>query len=88
MAKMIYAVNTNRARSWTRLGLGQVTGVYPTFMLKRAGIACWLERRTRDRKVTSSNPGGSGGRNYSPELTFCADSYSVSVPSPCYRSGT
>ena len=27
-----------------------------------AGIACWLERRTRDRKVASSNPGRSGGR--------------------------
>ena len=23
-----------------------------------------------------------------PELTLCADSYSVSVPPPCYRSGT
>ena len=22
------------------------------------------------------------------ELTFCADSYLVSVPPPCYRSGT
>ena len=27
-----------------------------------AGIACWLQRRTRDRKVASSNPGRSGGR--------------------------
>ena len=27
-----------------------------------AGIACWLERRTRDRKVASSNPGRSGDR--------------------------
>ena len=27
-----------------------------------AGIARWLERRTRDRKVASSNPGESGGR--------------------------
>ena len=27
-----------------------------------AGTACWLERRTRDRKVASSNPGRSGGR--------------------------
>ena len=25
-------------------------------------VACWLERRTRDRKVASSNPGWSGGR--------------------------
>ena len=28
------------------------------------GIACWLERRTRDRKVASSNPGRSGGENF------------------------
>ena len=28
-------------------------------------IACWLERRTRDRKVASSNPGRSGGRIFS-----------------------
>ena len=27
-----------------------------------AGIACWLERRTRDRKVASSNPGRSSRR--------------------------
>ena len=47
-----------------------------------AGIACWLECRTRDRKVTSSNPGRSGWRFSSPESTLCADSYSVSVPSP------
>ena len=29
---------------------------------KGAGIACWLERRTLDRKVASSDPGRSGGR--------------------------
>ena len=26
-----------------------------------SGIACWLERRTRDRKVPSSNPEGAAG---------------------------
>ena len=31
-------------------------------LLRRVGIACWLERRTRDRKVASSNPGRSGWR--------------------------
>ena len=41
---------------------------------------CWcrhsllVERRTRDRKVASSNPGRNGGECCSPELTFCADS--------------
>ena len=43
----------------------------------RAGIAQWLERRTRDRKVACSSPGRSGGRINlaSPGTTFCADSY-------------
>ena len=51
-----------------------------------AGIACWLERRTRDRKVASSNP---GRRIFFSGVNFvCADSYSVSVPPPSYRSGT
>ena len=51
-----------------------------------AGIACWLEGRTRDRKVASSNPGSRAGEFSSPELTLCADTYSVSVPPPCYPS--
>ena len=34
------------------------------------------ERRTRDRKVASSNPGRSGERISSPELTLCADTHS------------
>ena len=47
-----------------------------------------VERRTRDPKVASSNSRRSGGRISSQELTLCANSYSVSVPPPCYRSGT
>ena len=39
-----------------------------------AGIAGWSERRTRDRKVSSSNSGGAAGEFYSPESPFCADS--------------
>ena len=35
-----------------------------------AGIACWLERRTRDRKVASSNPGRSGGRILFSRINF------------------
>ena len=33
-------------------------GLFLTYLL----LTCWLERRTRDRKVASSNPGRSGGR--------------------------
>ena len=35
-----------------------------------AGIACWAERRSRDRKVASSNPGGSGGRIFFSRVNF------------------
>ena len=35
-----------------------------------AGIACWLERRSRDRKVASSNPGRNGGRILSSRVNF------------------
>ena len=51
-------------------------------------IASWLERRTRDRKVVSSNPAGAAGEFSSPESILCTDSYSVSVPPQCYRSDT
>ena len=34
------------------------------------GIACWLERRTRDRKVSSSNPGRSGLRIFFSRVNF------------------
>ena len=33
-------------------------------------------------------PAGAAGKFSSPELTLCADSYSVFVPPLCYRSGT
>ena len=37
----------------------------------RTGIACWLERRTRDRKVVaSSNPGRSGRRIFCSRVNF------------------
>ena len=38
--------------------------------LSFTGIACWLERRTRDRKVTSSNPDRSGRRIFSSRVNF------------------
>ena len=34
------------------------------------GIACWLERRTCDRKVASSNPSRSGGRIFFSRVNF------------------
>ena len=35
-----------------------------------AGIAQWLERRTRDRKVAGSNPCRSGGRIFFSRVNF------------------
>ena len=34
------------------------------------GIACWLERRTHDGKVASSNPDRSGRRIFFPTVSF------------------
>ena len=51
---------------------------FPTIVERarfKAGIAQWLQRRTRDRKVPGSSPGRSGGGFFSPGSTFCADSY-------------
>ena len=39
--------------------------------------------RSRVRILT-----GAAGEFSSPESTLCTDFYSVSVPTPCYRSGT
>ena len=35
-----------------------------------AGIDCWLDRRARDRKVASPNPGRSGGRIFFSRIKF------------------
>ena len=40
-----------------------------------------VQHRTHEWKVASSGPGRSSGRISSPELTFCGDSYLLSVPS-------
>ena len=52
------------------------------------GIAQLVKRRPRNRKFASSNLRGNGVRNFSSRVNLCADSYSVSVPPPCYRRGT
>ena len=64
-------------------------GQFQTQAPRGAGIAQWLERRTRGRKVAGSNPCWSGGRIFLLQgqlsvLTLI----SVSVPPPCYRSST
>ena len=58
-------------------------GLYITMYnyARGAGIAQWLERQTRDRKVSGSNPGRSSGKVSSPGsvFCFCADFCSVST---------
>ena len=49
------------------------------------GIAQLLQRRSGDRVRI---PAEAAGECSSPELIFCADSYSVFVPPSCFRSGT
>ena len=54
-----------------------------------AGIAQWLERRTRDRKVAGSSPGRNGGRIvFSAVKLSVLTVISVSVPPSCCRSNT
>ena len=54
-------------------GGGAVTGagyVTVTAVFRGAGIAQWLERRTRDQKVAGSNPCWSGGRIFFSTVNF------------------
>ena len=53
-----------------------------------SGIACWLERRTRDRKVASSNPGRSSGRIFFSRVNFVRWLLFGVRSTPCYRNGT
>ena len=59
-------------------------------LLWGAGIAQWLEHRTRDWKVAGSNPCGCNGeRIFFSRVDFlCWLLFSVSVPPPCYHSST
>ena len=43
---------------------------FPNVAQRVAGIAQWLERRTRDRKVVGSNPCRSGGRMFFSRVNF------------------
>ena len=53
-------------------GLGQLVGNSARLVIERLQVQI---------------PAGVAGKFYFPELTLCADSYSVSVPLPCYCSG-
>ena len=42
----------------------------PSLITRGAGVAQWLERRTRDRKVAGSNPCWGGGRIFFSRVNF------------------
>ena len=54
----------------------------------QSGLAFWLERRTRDRKVASSNPGRSSGRIFFSRVNFLRWLLFGVRSTPCYRNGT
>ena len=55
---------------WSGCGVVISVDVYDVRLRLGAGIACWLKRRTRDRKVSSSKPGRSGGRIFFSRVNF------------------
>ena len=57
----------------------EVSSVFCFCVVRSLKIACWLERRTRDREVASSNSGESGGRIFFSRVNFvfCARSTPV-----------
>ena len=48
----------------------KLTNLNKTCLMTSMWMACWLERRTRDRKVVSSNPSRSGGRIFFSRVNF------------------
>ena len=52
------------------------------------GIACCKNAGLVTKRLRARIPAEAAGEFSSPESTLCADSYLVSVPPPCYRSGT
>ena len=55
---------------------------------KGAGIACWLECWTHDRKVVSSNPGRSGGRILFSRVNFVCWQQHLSTPINTHTQNT
>ena len=60
--------NFSRSHLWF---IGSQDIKYLTNSVGGAGIACWLERRTRDRKVASSNPRQERRENFLLQNQIC-----------------
>ena len=59
-----------------------------TTLARGAGIVCWSSAGLVVERLRVRIPAEAEVEVSSPELPLCADSYSVSVTPPCYRSGT
>ena len=51
-------------------------------------MACWSSAGLAIERLRVRIPAGAAEEFSSPESAMCADSYSVSAPSPSYCSGT
>ena len=58
------------------------------YVCSGAGMTSWQSAGLVIERLRVRIPAGAAGKFSSLEFTLCADSYSVSVPPPCYRSGT
>ena len=72
-----YKKRSGEIRGWTYWE--EISSWYP----RGAGIAQWLQHRTRDRKVAGSSPRRSGGRIFLSRVSLIT---SISVLPHCYRS--
>ena len=68
-------------------GIGLLSGWSFIIGGPEAGIACWYSAGFMIERLWVRTLAGAVRDFFSPELAFCADSYSVSIPPPCYCSG-
>ena len=76
------AQNVHKLLHWTLRNATLPSAIWLAGQLVRKSAGLGIER------LRVRIPAGAVGEFYFPELTFFADSYSVSVPSPCYGSDT
>ena len=63
-----YNTMVNKLSCWNALTF--FLSISLLYVNEGAGIACWLKRRTRDRKIASSNPGRSSRRIFFSRVNF------------------
>ena len=61
--------------------------VHTLFLRREPGLLIHLSARLVIKRLRVRIPARAAEEYSSPESTLCANSYSVSVPPPCYSSG-